>query len=90
MYAALVSVTIDPAQADASRSMLNEQVVPMVKAAPGFVAGYWTEPENGRAFSMVVFESEEQARAVAPPKGSSPAAGVVVDTLEFREVIAHG
>jgi hypothetical protein len=89
MYAALVTVTIDPAQADASRSMLNEQVVPMVKAAPGFVAGYWTEPANGRAFSVVVFESEEQARAVAPPSGSSPAAGVVVDTLELREVIAH-
>jgi hypothetical protein len=89
MYAALVSVTIDPAQADAARSMLESQVVPMVKAAPGFIAGYWTAPTDGTGFSFVVFETEDQARQAAPKAGTSPVPGVTVDTAEFREVAAH-
>jgi hypothetical protein len=89
MYAALVSVKIDPAQADTARSMLESQVVPMVKAAPGFIAGYWTGPIDGKGFSFVVFETEDQARQTAPPAGSSPTPGVTVETLEFREVVAH-
>lgn len=89
MHGALVSVKIDPDQADAARSMLESQVVPTVKASPGFIAGYWTEPTDGKGFSFVVFETEDQARQAAPPAGASPAPGVTVDTAEFREVIAH-
>jgi quinol monooxygenase YgiN len=89
MYAALVSVKIDPDQADAARSMLESQVVPTVKAAPGFIAGYWLEPTDGKGFSFVVFETEDQARQTAPPAGASPAPGVTVDTVEFRPVIAQ-
>jgi hypothetical protein len=89
MHAALVSVKIDPAQAEASRPMLESQVVPMVKAAPGFIAGYWTEPADDTGFSFVVFETEDQARQTAPPAGASPAPGVTVTTSEIREVIAH-
>jgi len=89
MYAALVSVKIDPEQADSARSMLESQVVPMVKAAPGFIAGYWVEPADGNAFSFVVFETEDQARQTAPPAGTSPTPGVTVDTVEFRPVIAQ-
>jgi hypothetical protein len=89
MYAALVSVKIDPAQADAAKSMLESQVVPMVKAAPGFIAGYWTGPTDGKGFSFVLFETEDQARQTAPPAGTSPSPGVTVETAEFREVIAH-
>jgi hypothetical protein len=89
MYAALVSVKIDPAQADSARSMLESQVVPSVKAAPGFVAGYWLEPKDGRGYSMVLFETEDQARQTAPPAEASPTPGVTVDMVEFREVVAH-
>jgi hypothetical protein len=88
MYAALVSVTIDPTQVNAAESMLREQVVPMVKASPGFVAGYWLQPETGKGFSMVLFDTEDQARAAAPPVGSSPHPAVTIDTVEFQEVAA--
>jgi hypothetical protein len=88
MYAAILTVTIDPAQEDAARSNLMSQVVPMVKAAPGFVAGYWTAPSNGKGSSFVVFETEDQARQTAPPAGSSPGPGVTVDSVDFREVVA--
>jgi len=89
MHAALVAVRIDPEQADASRAALENQVVPMVKAAPGFVAGYWMEPADDTGYSIVLFDSEEHARAAAPPEGASPAPGVTVVRSEFREVIAH-
>jgi hypothetical protein len=89
MHAALVTVTIDPASAEASRSALQEQVIPMIKASPGFVAGYWLEPKDGQGFAFVVFESEDQARQTAPPLGASPTAGVTVADLEFRSVVGH-
>src|SRR5438876_10448060 len=44
MHAALVSVTIDTGKEDEARRLLNEQIVPMVKGSPGFVAGYWFAP----------------------------------------------
>ena len=89
MYAALVSVTIDPEVQEAAKSELTTEVVPMVAKAPGFIAGYWLEPKDGRGFSIVVFESEEQARQTAPPAGATPMPGVTVDSVEFRGVAAH-
>jgi len=89
MYAALVSVKIDPAKVDEAKSMLQSDVVPMVKAAPGFIAGYWLEPTDGRGYSVVLFETEEQARQTAPPVGASPTPAVTVEHVQFQEVIAH-
>ena len=88
MYAAIVSVTIDPKQEDEARSHLDKDVVPMVKAAPGFIAGYWVAAKDGKASSFVLWETEEQARQTAPPAGSTPGPGVTVDSLEVREVVA--
>ena len=89
MYAALVSVTIDAGKEDEARKLLAEQVVPGVQASPGFVAGYWMAPRDDKGWSVVVFDTEENARAAAPPAGSSPGgAPVTVDHVEFREVIA--
>lgn len=89
MHAALVAVTIDPDQADAARSALDSQVVPMVKASPGFIAGYWFEPIDGTSYSVVLFDTLEHARQTAPPAGASPTPGVTVTNVEFREVTAH-
>ena len=89
MYAALVSVTIDPGKENEARQMLHDEVVPMVKSSPGFVAGYWLEPKDNKGWSTVLFDTEERAADPAPPAGNRPAgAPVVVDYVEFREVIA--
>ena len=90
MHAVVVTVTInDP---EAAESMLREQVVPTVKEAPGLVTAYWARSNEGRGGSMIVFESEENAQAVADqlrsgPPGNSDA--VSVDSIEVREVVAH-
>ena len=89
MYAAFVTVTIDPGKEAEARELLTSQVVPTVKQSEGLIAGYWGEPVDGRGLSVVVFDTEEHARAAAPPAGMRPpGAPVVVESVDFREVIA--
>ena len=88
MYAVLMTVTIDTAQLDQAQKTLNEEIVPMVSAAPGFVAGYWLEPADGRGVSFGVFDTEEHARQTAPPAGASPTPAVTIESVEFRPVTA--
>jgi hypothetical protein len=73
MYAVLVSVTIDDGKEGEAQETLKADVVPMVKASAGFVAGYWFAPEGNKGWSVVLFDSEEAARATAPPAGTRPA-----------------
>jgi hypothetical protein len=70
VHAALVTLTIDPDQAAAAANTLVNDILPTVRSAPGFVAGYWLEPADGQGFSIVLFETEEQARDAAPPISS--------------------
>ncbi len=89
MHARLITVSVAPDQADAARSALHSQVVPMVKAEPGFISGYWGDRSDGKGLAFVLFESEEQARRAAPPAGASPAPGVTIDSTEIFEVVAQ-
>ncbi|MFI1966726.1 hypothetical protein ACH429_21870 [Streptomyces pathocidini] len=86
MYAAIVTVTIDPAQAPAAAAALMADVLPRIRSAPGFVSGYWMEPVGGQGLSVVLFKEEEQARAATPPAIGWTAPGVTVDGVEFRRV----
>ena len=87
MHAVVVNVTIK--DFEAGQQMLKDEVVPRVKEAPGFVTGYWTRAEDDKGMSMLVFESEENARGAAEfirSQGGSEA--VTLDTIEVREVVA--
>jgi hypothetical protein len=88
MYAALVKLTVDPQQAPAAAEALVSDILPRVRSAPGFVAGYWLEPAEGRGFSIVLFDGEKQAREAAPPVNSWGAPGIVITDVEFRRVAA--
>lgn len=88
MHAVVVRVTvrdIEPAQ-----KALQEQVVPRVQQSPGFVAGYWTRSEN-QGLSMVVFDSEENARQAAGAVQANMPPGdiVTLDGVDVREVVAN-
>ncbi len=86
MYA--VVATVDITDGEAATKGLAEQVIPMVKQAPGFVGGYWVRLDEGHGTSIVVFETEAQARAGAPEVGGgSP--GVTFTSVIFGEVAAH-
>ena len=88
MHAALVRLTIDADQAPAAADALVSDILPTVRSAPGFVAGYWLEPAEGQGFSIILFETEEQARETAPPATSWAAPGVTISGVEFRRVAA--
>lgn len=89
MHAVVVRVNIG--DAEIAQKGLREQVIPRVKQAPGFVAGYWTRSDDGQnGVSMVLFESEEGARRAAQmlqgPDAMTPET-VTVESVEVREVV---
>jgi hypothetical protein len=88
MHAVFVTVRIEGDLDEAVKS-LQEQVVPMVRSQPGFVAGYWFEARDGKGYSVVLFQTEEQARAAAPPPGTKPSPFATIETTDIRRVAAN-
>ena len=86
MHAIVVRVTIK--DEEAGEKLLREQVVPRVSGAPGFVAGYWTRRDD-TGLSMLVFESEQAAEAVAGQIESPDPEAVTMEGVEVREVVAN-
>jgi hypothetical protein len=88
MHAVVVNVTIhDFASA---RQMLEERIVPTVKGAPGFVAGYWTRSEDDRGMSVIAMDTEANARGLVEMiKAAPPDEGATLESIEVREVVAH-
>lgn len=89
MHAVVVRVSIR--DAETARKTLEDQVVPQVSQAPGFVAGYWTwSDDHTNGLSMIVFESAEGARGAGERiRSLAPPEGVTVDSTEVREVVAR-
>jgi hypothetical protein len=91
MYAVIVEVDTSGADADESLQRLREQIVPAVSQAPGFQSGTWAaSPDERKGLSLVVFDTEENARALASrfEAGGSPQPGVNIERSEVREVVA--
>lgn len=72
--------------ADAKQG-LNDQVLPMMKGAPGFLGAYFVAVDDTHGISVQVFETEDQAHAAAPPDGVE-APGVTMRSIQFGEVLA--
>jgi hypothetical protein len=90
MHAIHTRVTVN--DREAGEKTLQDEIVPRVSAAPGFVAGYWVDLPGGKGTSIMVFDSEESAQAVAGRIGqlsSQPNQGVSIDSVEVGEVVAH-
>ena len=85
MHAVVVRVTVTDREGAEQR--LRDEVVPQVSSAPGFQAGYWTR-EGDSGLSMVIFDTEENARAAAERVPTSIPADVNLEGVEVREVVA--
>ncbi|MGA7416881.1 MAG: hypothetical protein WB765_13195 [Acidimicrobiales bacterium] len=97
MYAVVTTVDLSTSTEDPETGLqsLRGEIVPAVKAMPGFVAGYWLEGGvgDGNPLAVVLFESEEAARHATESMGVKPGPmpnGATFETVDFREVIAHG
>ena len=90
MHAVIVSVTIN--DGEAATTYLRNEIVPQVKQAPGFVAGYWTriDADGGtQGRGTIVFESEDAARAVAGQIDQQPGEAVTLNSVDVGEVVEH-
>ena len=87
MHAVIVSVTVH--DGEKATANLRNEIVPRVKQAPGFVAGYWVRIGSGdQGRGTIVFESEDAARAVADQIHSQGAGDeVTLDSIDVGEVI---
>ena len=86
MHAALIHLTIDPAQAPAAAASFTKDILPKVRDAPGLVAGYWVDPADGQGFGFLVFENETQAVRATPPTAKWSAPGVTIERVSVRRV----
>jgi len=72
---------------EGGRQFLRDQVIPRVSQAPGFVAAYWVRVAEDRGASMLLFESEEAARAVADQIPRQQDGVTTVESIEVGEVV---
>ena len=86
MYAVLGTVTIT--DFEHARRLLHDDVLPTITDVPGFVSGYWLAPIDGTGSSILIFETEEEARAMAAqmPPGRELNEYVTIQSVEVREV----
>lgn len=88
MHAVVTRVSVQ--DASTATEFLRENIVPGVSQAPGFVAGYWVRLDGDEGNSVIVFESEDSARAAADQiregVGSNP--GVTLNDVTVGEVVA--
>jgi hypothetical protein len=85
-FAVVTSVAVK--DESAAVDMLRSRVVPMVSGLPGFVSGVWLGAEDGAGSSVLVFDSEAGARAVADRMhAASEATGLL--SVQVRPVSAR-
>jgi hypothetical protein len=89
MHAVFTKATIH--DIERARKFLNEEGIPRISQAPGFVGGNWVSLDESNGAGMVIFESEEAAQAAAERIKTNPPAGdaVTINSIEIGEVVGH-
>jgi hypothetical protein len=91
MHAVLIEVDVSGVDPTQGLAALREQIVPAIRAMPGFQSGTWLPGnDEGKGLSLTVWDSEPHARVMAERfgPGSSPTASASVVRCELREVAA--
>lgn len=91
MYAMVGTSKLNFAKPDDAAEMANG-ILSNLSSAPGFVTGSFARSADGsHGRSMVVFDTEEQAKAAAEnARANIPADGPVeIVSIEVYEVVAH-
>jgi len=93
MHGLIVQVSIDPSREEEARSVLHDVVVPRARALAGFSGGTWLRAlDGGGGRSVLLFESEDAARAAAQEirsQGPPPGVPVTLEAVEVYEVLAQ-
>jgi hypothetical protein len=92
VHAVIGQVKVDTSREDEARKVLNDVTLPRVKGMAGFVSGTWCRSvEDGRGISVLLFESEDAARAAAEQmrQGPPPGTPVTFVSADVFEVVAQ-
>ncbi len=86
MYAAMATVSIS--DYEHAKRLLHDDVLPTITEVAGFVSGHWLAPVDGTALEILIFETEDEARAMAEqlPPGRQVNEFVTILSVEVREV----
>ena len=87
MHAAIYEVEI--VDRERATTNLTANLVPRTAEAPGLVAGYWIGVGEDRGLSVIVFDSEDAARAYMDEGDPPPPDLVRFHRSEIGEVVAH-
>jgi hypothetical protein len=84
----------DPHRIGDQNRELRDVIVPMLRARPGFVAGYWTrDPDSGRTHATILFSDENSARdvkaAIDADRQHAALLGITNDYLIVADVLAE-
>lgn len=87
MNAVVVKATVN--DVEQGRTFLREKAIPSLKQAPGFVSGAWVKLGENEGTSIIIFESEEAARAGAEQlrQNPPPSGAVTINSIEIGEVV---
>jgi hypothetical protein len=89
MYAVVVREAGDAAQINASGDIVRVRVAPQVRQAAGFVSALWMSDGSGGTLNVLVFESEQTARAALEATRSAPRPPFMhVETVGLFSVLA--
>jgi hypothetical protein len=71
-----------------ARKTLQEEGIPRISQAPGFVGAYFARVGENAGAGMIVFESEEAAQALAEQLKTNPPGGgaITIERIEVGEV----
>ena len=87
-HAVLVQVKLDPnSDVEHRHAILNDFVIPEVKALPGFQKGTWMNDDVGTGTCVVIFDSEDNARSAVTaltPVGGPPVISSTVCAVEVE------
>lgn len=72
MFAVVVREAGDAVQIDGSGGMVSANIAPRVREAPGFVSALWMSDGAGGTLNVLVFESEDAARAAVEAARAAP------------------
>jgi hypothetical protein len=92
MHAVVGQVKVDTSREDEARTLLNDVVVPTAKNLAGFKSGYWARSlDADSGHSLLLFDSEDNARAAAKEitEGPPPGAPVSFVSVTVCEVVAQ-
>lgn len=89
MFAVVVREAGDAAQIDGSGGMVSANVAPRVREAPGFVSALWMSDGAGTTLNVLVFGSEEAARAALEAARAAPRPPFMrVESVDLFRVLA--